>query len=181
ASRTRQVLVFTHDDRLPEAIRRLDVAARILEVTRRPGSIVEVRPGLTPAERQLQDAEALCADTVLPREVAARVIPGLCRLAVEAAFIEAIRRGQLRKGRRHAEVESDVDAATTLTKKAALAMFEDTARGGEVLPRLNSWDRAAADAFQAVNKGAHEAYRGPLDVLVTQARKLTSTIRGHLS
>src|SRR6185436_12973213 len=38
----RQVVVFTHDDRLPEATRRLGINATILEVTRREGSVVEV-------------------------------------------------------------------------------------------------------------------------------------------
>lgn len=54
-ARSRQVLVFTHDDRLPEAVRRLGIQARVLEVTRRPGSVVEIRPSLTPV--------ALCSRT----------------------------------------------------------------------------------------------------------------------
>jgi len=180
-SGSRQVLVFTHDDRLPEAIRRLGIAAHVLEVTRRPGSAVEVRPGLDPVERQLQDAEALCSDEVLPPNVAARVVPGLCRVAVEAAFTEAIRRGQLRQGRRHAEVEADIEAAGKLSKRAALAMFGDSARGGDVLPRLDAWDREAADAYKSLNRGAHEGYTGSLPSLVAQTRRLTRTIRRRLS
>jgi recombinational DNA repair ATPase RecF len=180
-SRTRQVLVFTHDDRLPEAIRRLDITAHILEVTRRPSSVVDIRPGLDPVERQLKDAQALCADDVLPEKVAARVVPGLCRVAVEAAFTEAIRRTQLRAGRRHAQVEADIEAADKLTKRAALALFGDAAKGGDVLRRLNSWDRSAADTYQAINKGAHDVYRGSLQALVTDTRKLTDAIRSRLT
>jgi len=179
-SRTRQVLVFTHDDRLPDAVRRLGLPARILEVTRRPGSVVEVRPALAPVERQLKDAEALCADDALPEAVAARVIPGLCRLAVEAAFIDAIRRQQLRAGRRHAEVEADIEAADKLSKKAALAMFGDASQGGRVLPRLDSWDHGAASTYKAVNKGAHDPHRGALRGLIHQTRKLVETIHGRL-
>ena len=180
-SRTRQVLVFTHDDRLPEAIRRLDIAAHILEVTRRPSSMVDVRPGLDPVERQLKDAEALCADEILPEDIAARVVPGLCRVAVEAAFTEAIRRDLLRRGRRHAQVEADIEAADKLTKRAALALFGDASKGGDVLPRLNSWGRSAADTYRAVNQGAHDAYRGSLRSLVTQTRELTDMIHNKLS
>ncbi|MDQ4145717.1 MAG: AAA family ATPase, partial [Actinomycetota bacterium] len=44
----RQVVVFTHDDRLAESVRRLGVPARVLEVTRAPGSAVEVLPRLDP-------------------------------------------------------------------------------------------------------------------------------------
>ena len=55
-SSVRQVLVFTHDDRLPEAVRRLAITATILEADRLPGSVVMVRPALNPVERQLKDA-----------------------------------------------------------------------------------------------------------------------------
>jgi len=180
-SRTRQVLVFTHDDRLPEAVRRLGITARILEVTRRPGSVVEVRPALTPVERLLKDANDLCAEEALPEDVAARVVPGLCRLAVEAAFTEAIRRRQLRAGKRHAQVEAEIEAANTFTKRAALAMFDDAYKGGEVLRRLNAWQPAAATTYQALNKGAHVSHRGSLRPLVTEARQLTGLIHSRLS
>jgi hypothetical protein len=179
-SRTRQVLVFTHDDRLPEAIRRLDIAAHVLEVTRRPGSVVEVRPGLDPVERQLKEAGALCRDEALPRNVAERIVPGLCRLAVEAAFTEAIRRRQLRRGRRHADVEADIEAADKLTKRAALAIFGNASDGAGVLRTVNGWDRRAADAYQAVNKGAHAGYPDSLGPLVTDTRRLTGLIRSKL-
>jgi hypothetical protein len=177
----RQVLVFTHDDRLPEAVRRLGIPARILEVARRPGSIVEVRSALSPVERQLKDACDLCADEGLPENVAAKVVPGLCRLAVEAAFTDATRRRLLRAGKRHADVEAEMEAADTLTKKAALAMFGDTSRGGDVLRRLNSWRPASADVYQALNKGAHAEHRGSLRSLVSQARALTETIGERLA
>jgi hypothetical protein len=42
-AKKRQVVIFTHDDRLPEAIRRLQIEARIVEVLRRDGSVVELR------------------------------------------------------------------------------------------------------------------------------------------
>lgn len=38
AAATRQVVVFTHDDRLPEAVRRLKLPATVLQVTRRSRS-----------------------------------------------------------------------------------------------------------------------------------------------
>jgi DNA repair exonuclease SbcCD ATPase subunit len=42
-ARTRQLVVFTHDDRLREAVCRLGIDARILEVARQPGSVVRQR------------------------------------------------------------------------------------------------------------------------------------------
>jgi hypothetical protein len=180
-SRSRQVLVFTHDDRLADAVRRLGINARILEVTRRPGSVVDVRPALTPVQRQLKDAEDLCADKALPNDVAARVVPGLCRLAVEVAFIEAIRRTQLRAGKPHAEVGAAIEVADTTTEKAALAMFGDAAKGAAVLPRLDNWQRSAADTYRAVNEGAHDGHRGSLRSLVERTRTLTDLIARKLS
>ena len=85
----RQVIVFTHDNRLAQAVRQLSIPASILEVTRRPGSTVQLRTCLDPVEQALQDAKALAADDSLPPEVAGRVVPGLCRTAVEAAAIRA--------------------------------------------------------------------------------------------
>ena len=75
-ARSRQVLVFTHDDRLPEAVRRLGIPARILEVTRRPESVVRIRQAFTPVERMLKDADDLCLDASVPEDVAAQVVPG---------------------------------------------------------------------------------------------------------
>ena len=43
AARTRQIVVFTHDDRLPEAIRRLRLDATMLHVDRRAHSTVDVQ------------------------------------------------------------------------------------------------------------------------------------------
>ncbi|MGH3193577.1 MAG: AAA family ATPase, partial [Streptosporangiaceae bacterium] len=108
----RQVIVFTHDNRLAQAVRQLSIPATILEVTRRPGSAVQVRACLDPAEQALRDAGALAVDDSVPAEVAARVVPGLCRTAVEAAFTEAVWRRELRAGRGHAEIEDDLEAAS---------------------------------------------------------------------
>ena len=177
---TRQVVVFTHDDRLPEAMRRLSIPGRVVEVTRRPGSRVSTRPALNPVDQQLKDASDLCADPELPAEVAEKVIPVFCRLAVEAAFIEVTRRTQLRSGRRHADIEADVEAADKLSKKAAMAMFGDISRGADVLPRLNSWRPAAANTYRALNKGAHQGHSGPLRALVADTRALTDLIREKL-
>jgi DNA repair exonuclease SbcCD ATPase subunit len=179
-ARSRQVLVFTHDDRLPEAVRRLGIPARILELTRRPGSVVQIRPDLTPVERLLKDAGDLCLDEAVPEDVAAQVVPGLCRLALEAAFTEVIRRAQLCAGKRHADVEAQIEAADTVTKRAALAMFGDAAKGGDVLPRLNAWYRNAADTYKAVNKGAHTGHPGSLRSLVSDTRQLTETVSRKL-
>ena len=70
----RQVLVFTHDDRLPEAVRRLGIAATVIEVTRGENSLVEARPALDPVSRYIEDARTIVKDR-LPADVASRVVP----------------------------------------------------------------------------------------------------------
>ena len=178
----RQVIVFTHDNRLAQAVRQLSIPAAILEVTRRPGSAVQVRTCLDPVEQALRDAGALAADASVPSEVAARVVPGLCRTAVEAAFTEAIWRHQLRAGRRHDEIEEDLEAARVrLNPLAALALTGDASKGGDVLPRLNAWGHRYADTYQTLNKGAHVTHDGDLRLLIADARDLVTKIRAALS
>jgi len=77
-------------------------------------------------------------------------------------------------------MEAEIENADTLTEKAALAMFGDAYRGGDVLRRLNSWRPAAANTYQALNRGAHDGHHGSLRTLVGQARVLTETIRERL-
>jgi recombinational DNA repair ATPase RecF len=178
----RQVIVFTHDDRLPEATRRLGLAATILEVTRRPDSVVEVREALDPAARALADADALSRDPEVPVEVARRVVAGFCRLALEAVFADATRRRRLGGGDRHADVEDALRQATTLTVKAALGLFDDPARGGDVLGRINQLaGRTGGDAFKAANKSAHGPYLDDLGLLVQDSRDLVRVLRARLT
>src|SRR5215207_4851346 len=92
---TRQVIVFTHDERLPEAVRRLGIASTIFSITRRPLSVVEVRTALDPVRAYIEDALALVYTKDLPKDVSRRLVPGFCRSALEAAFTIVVRRRQL--------------------------------------------------------------------------------------
>ena len=65
-------------------------------------------------------------------------------------------------------------AGITGTKSlAALALFDDEDRAGEVLPRLNKESKASADTFRAVNEGSHEALRGDILDVVRNTEKLS--------
>jgi ABC-type lipoprotein export system ATPase subunit len=173
ASQHRQVLVFTHDDRLFEALRRLAIKATVIEVTRKEGSLVAPRPSKDPLSRYIEDALSLAKTDDLPPEVAKRVVPGLCRQAIEAACMEAIRRRRIGRGEPHGDVE-DLLAGITGTKSlAALALFDDKDRAGEVLPRLNKENKASADTFRAVNEGSHESLNGDILAVVRNAEKLS--------
>jgi recombinational DNA repair ATPase RecF len=169
-AQSRQVIVFTHDDRLPEAVRRLGIDATVVEVGRRDQSGVEIRPSLDPVERYIDDARAIARTEGLPEEVARRVAPGFCRMAIEAGCVEAVRRRRIGRGEPHAEVEELLAKSTRLTVIAALALFDDPMRGGDVLGRLDrEFGARAAAAFKTVGQGAHTGADGDLRDLVRDA------------
>ena len=178
ASADRQVLVFTHDDRLPEAVRRLDIAAEVVEVTRREASVVELRRALDPVGRYLEDALAVAGAADLPPAAAARVVPGLCRLGLEAACMEVVRRRRLGRGEPHAEVERALGDGSGLVRLAALALFDDADRAGDVRPRLEREAGAPqADALAQCDEGRDELSLDPVE-LVRRSSRLVAWIRG---
>jgi recombinational DNA repair ATPase RecF len=178
ASADRQVVVFTHDDRLPEAVRRLDIPAEIVEVTRRDASVVELRRALDPVGRYLEDALAVAGTADLPSSVAAQVVPGLCRLALEAACMEVVRRRRLGRGEPHAEVEAALRDAGRLRRLLSLALFDDVAREGDVPAGL---EKAGGAPFAATlrhcDEGSIGADAGAVE-LVRQSGKVAAWLRG---
>lgn len=175
----RQVIVFTHDERLPDAVRRLGIEATTIGVTRRPASVVELRLTSHPVIAYLSDARALVADSQLPEDVRRRVVPGFCRSALEAVFTDKVRGRRLAAGAEHAAVEDQLASTNTLTELAAMALFDDKARGSDVMNRLNQFGGWAGDTFKQVNKGAHDAYPGALFKLVNDAEKLCKQVAAH--
>ena len=155
-ARQRQVIVFTHDERLPESVRRLRIPAQVLEVTRRSGSVVECRATRDPVAQYLDDARALLRTPDIPPRAAEVAVPLFCRLAVEAACTEAVRRRCIGRGERHADVEDRLVDARTLLQKLALAFFDDAGGAGEVWQRISHRSQAAVAAVRWANRGPHE-------------------------
>jgi hypothetical protein len=179
AAITRQVIVFTHDDRLPEAVRRLGLPATIHGVTRRAKSVVEVRQLSDPVSSLVEDARSVAATDDLPPGVAARVVPGFCRAAVEAACMEAVRRRRLSRGDPHEAVESLLACART-HPLMALALFDDEKRTEEVMPRLRKIGTWAVDVFKMCKAGAHERHEGDLKLLIDTSARLANYIKEKL-
>ncbi len=178
-ARVRQVIVLTHDTRLDEAIRRLGITATILEVDRRARSVVALRPALDPVARHLADARACMhhEQHIGPR-MAARTVPGFCRLAVEAACAETIRRRRLSRGDRHADVEHAIGAARGLQSLAALAVHDDADRTDTLYSHLNATlGRWSVNTLKALKDGAHAAHAGPLGELIDSTKSLTRELR----
>jgi hypothetical protein len=176
AARTRQVVVFTHDERLSAALRDLVVPATVIEVTRRPGSVVETRTQESPVKRYFKDAMAVVRTEGLPLEVQRRVVPAFCRSGVEAACVETVRRRRLRAGVMHTDVEAALDDADTLRKRLALALFDDITRTGEVNQRLGSWSSGAEAVVRTLNGGSHVGYDGDLERLMRESERLAGRL-----
>jgi len=155
-AQTRQVVVFTHDDRLPTAVRRLQIPATILLVTRRPKSRVELKASLDPLQAAIEDARAVELSGGLPEEVSRRVVPNLCRQAIEAACLESGRRRLLRIGMGLHECEEKWADAPRLLPRIAIALYGDADRAGDVYGTLNNkFGPWAADTARACNEMAH--------------------------
>jgi hypothetical protein len=134
--KTRQVVVFTHDERLPAAIEALSLAATVMRVVRGSNSVVSVVDISNPSDRFVNDAGAVCADDNIPAAIKHAVSTALCRDGVEAAASRAYRRISARKRRAIADVEATIATSEGPYAKLALALFDDASRTSEVLARL---------------------------------------------
>lgn len=176
-ARTRQVIVFTHDLRLPEAVRRLQIPATVLDVQRRERSIVEVRVSIDPIRRYIDDARALSLTRNLPREEADEMIALCCRLAIESAATTKVRRVLGEHGFRQSDITEQLDKAERTVQKLALAVFYDRTRESDVFDHLDKelapW---ASAVVRRCNSGAHGSTRDELGDLVNRAERIAKWV-----
>ena len=127
-AKTRQVVVFSHDDRFASAVRRApkDVPTKVLEVIREANS--QVTPVITysPADRYLRDAFGIVKDTDLPDDTLRRVLPGLLRMALEAQARETYFARELSRGASHEDVESTWEGHPKTRERLGLAIGDPT-------------------------------------------------------
>ncbi len=175
--RQRQVVVFTHDARLPEAFNRLDLPHSKRRVTRGVSSSVVVSPLVGPWEQRLEDASAVASTPNLPEDIAGRVVPGFCRQALEAACVDNLRRRWLLKGDAHAKVDDRL-TRKGLTELLCLVFFEDESAHAQLSGRLGRLKVADAAALvRDCQRGAHEGFSGDLTVMASRARTLCEALR----
>lgn len=177
-AKQRQVVVFTHDDRLPAAVRRLAIAATVVRVVRKPGSVVDLEHVLDPARQALADAWRVLRADDLPERAKERVLPGLCRAAVEAACTERVYRRRLSAGHTHDEIEELLSGARTLLERIALARWDDVGRAKDVLPTFDasSMTRWMANILGPLNKGTHGEATIGLTNYVANSKNLVEEI-----
>jgi hypothetical protein len=177
AARTRQVIVFTHDERLARSCRLLGIDAKIVEVTRRPESVVELRPGQDPVSRYCNDAWAVAKSEDLDPAVKARIVGVFCRLAMEAACTEAVTRRRLANGEDYESIEALLDSAKGLADLMALALFDDIAKTKDLYARLERGiGKWAVSAYRRVQEAAHKPVSE--EAMLTLVRESERLARG---
>ena len=177
----RQVIVFTHDNRLPKSLRHLDLQFRHYELDRGEKSVVTAREVDDPVLQHLKDAKALAKDTVLPAELLALAVAGYCRDAIEDAAIEAARRRLLSKGLTVNEVDLVLDGAATTRARLGLALLGDS----KVKPkRLDAALVALGGSQDLVARCVEEVHdpdaSGDLPALVASAGLFVGALRAVL-
>ncbi len=162
-AKTRQVIVFSHDDRLPECLRRMAVPARIREIWRGQKSEVSVRDISAPTDRYLADARSVAKDEAAADADQRMVIPRLCRMALEIACQEIVYARKLGAGSARAEVETEWNGLHTTSERVQAALDRDHLG---VTAWLNGRSKAKL-GLGICTKGFHEGLTGvdPLDAV----------------
>lgn len=173
-AKERQVIVLTHDDRLPAAIRVSRTEARIIEVTREANSAVHVAESSDPATRLLDDAFAIAADDAVPDDIKGRAIPRLCREALEVTAKDVFAARALRQGRSRSDVESIWEAARKVADRLALALSL-TAEDKQAVDKWLSGGSTRKQTMAVVNKGLHQGAYNPKGA-VNDARRTVADL-----
>ncbi|WP_112466052.1 AAA family ATPase [Streptomyces triticisoli] len=153
---TRQIVVFTHDTRLQRAFTNQELPVTVLEVEREGSSAVTVRRVTDPVSQALADARALARTPNLPPVAMTHVLPGLCRTVLERAFSEAAWLRLHRAGLTEHEAEKTITVAVRLMDIAALGLFGDPSRTGDVYRELRRrCGPGAVDLIRRCQEGVH--------------------------
>ncbi|MGW0040035.1 AAA family ATPase [Gordonia sp. NPDC003376] len=155
-AQNRQVIVFSHDDRLPTAIRQRSIPAQLLEVRREQGSQVTVKFADVPARRFVDDARALVSDRTLSDDVRRQVLPGFFRFAIEAAARQAFYTQRSLHGDKQIETEELWHGATTTADYISLVL--ETTAG--TTPSVTSWCKLRSYRGTAVGIATHGFHHG---------------------
>jgi recombinational DNA repair ATPase RecF len=172
----RQVVVFSHDDRLADAVRRIDPHARIVEVTRAGNSEVQITDSRTPAYRYIEDARALASDKALDPGVKAKVLPGLCRFALEAATYDVFVRARYLAGHDRASTEDTWSSAKKTIKKLALALHDDADKDVSPWRDASTWRKATLDTCA---RGVHAGLGSNPHGAVNDLEKTVADVLGR--
>ena len=166
----RQVIVFTHDTRLRNAVRHMQIDAQIIEVARSLNSQVTAQQVDGPVRRNLDDARAILRAEEASEAIKSRVIPAFCRQALEAACVEALWRTRATGDIDREQTEKGIHKAQKLTDKMDLLLLGATVK--------EKFGETADDVVTDCNRGAHGGEISmPLNTLINRTRNLTDKLR----
>ena len=154
-SQSRQLIVFTHDARLAEAIQRLRIDATVIEIRRTAKSEVTAERIADPTTRYLKDAKSLLDSGRLPAEARWRVVPNLLRSAIEAAAAAAVMRTRISQGVPHEDVEQAFASALTTRDKLAQAFGIDKKGQGDLDAELRKLTADMPEVIDSLNCLSH--------------------------
>ncbi|WP_369248129.1 AAA family ATPase [Streptomyces sp. R41] len=168
----RQVVVFTHDTRLQRAFTSQELPVTVFQVERSKASRVKVERVTDPVAQAIADAMAIVRTPDLPLAARTHVLPSLCRIALENAFLEAAWIKHHLSGGPEQELHAAVDDAEKFTKVAALALFGDITRIRDVDEEVrNRYGAQAAYLIKQCQRGAHAA-----GAQITDARRFVQDV-----
>ena len=166
AAKDLQLIVFTHDKRLLEALRWQGIDYTQINVTRGGGSVVTCERVSDPASQRIEDARMFAEEAVADDEFRHRQNAAYqCRRAIEAACHGAVRSKFAGQGLSHQQIESKVEHAlrnkdATTLRLLALAIFEDVSKQGAVRRHMKDhpeeWgEQQEIDTLAQVNALVH--------------------------
>lgn len=191
-----QVIVFTHDERLPKALRSLEIDHTLINVTRSGRSVVECEIVSNPVTQRLADARAEADRPAFDDQFGRRQdVADQCRRAIEAACTRAFRRKLERLGWSRRDIEAEVDWAVAGQKNStrrfmALAIFGERDRIADVADYVTEnkeWGRRVHRTLSRVNDVLHafdadaarRAYAGDLTKLIEDVEYVTQAIEAN--
>lgn len=133
-----QVIVFTHDKRLLDALRQQGIGHTQINVTRTGKSVVTCEKVSDPISQRMDDAQMFAQEAVVNDEFRYRHLAAYqCRRAIEAACHRAVRSKFARQGLSHQQIASKVELAlrnkdATTLRLLALAIFGDVGKQSSV-------------------------------------------------
>lgn len=177
-----QLIVFTHDKRLLEALHWQGIKHTQINVTRAGESVVTCEPVSDPVSQRIADARMLAEEAAVDDEFRHRRNAAYqCRRAIEAACLRAVRGKFARQGLSHQQIESKVEVAlrnkdTTTLRLLALAMFEDVGKQRDVRPHMkdnpDEWGKQQEiDTLAQVNALVHAVDLGAAVQSIVQAER----------
>ena len=195
-----QLIVFTHDERLPLALRRADIDHTLIDIQRSEESVVKCEVLYDPVTQRLRDAREEArrpeSDNWMGRR---QDVADQCRRAIEAACTRAVVRRRIQEGQPAVDIFEEIDRLKEDSKSSmrgllALAIWGEEGKIGDVskfLTQQKAWGEGGTEingTLNQVNKLVHaadadaakEAYGGDdLDELIDEVEFVIKAIEDN--